>query len=107
MSWELLDRARQLADTGHIPVWHADLWRREASAIRAFVEDRCWSEALGSYVRFAGGQELDAALLLAVLLGYGRPDDGRLAAAVDAIRLTPEQLGRGVVANSASSSKST
>ena len=39
---------------------------------------------LGSYTRHAGGEELDASLLLGVLLGYGAADPGRLAATVDA-----------------------
>jgi GH15 family glucan-1,4-alpha-glucosidase len=92
MCWVALDRACQLADGGHIPARDAASWRREAELIRAFVEDRCWSSARGSYMRFAGGEELDAALLLGVVLGYGSPDDRRLAGTVDAVR---RELSRG------------
>ena len=63
---------------------HASTWRRERLAIREFIETRCWSERLGSYTRQAGGEELDASLLLGVLFGYDAPDPGRLAATVDA-----------------------
>ena len=61
-------------------------------AIREFIETHCWSERLGSYTRRAGGEDLDASLLLGVLFGYDAPDPGRLAATVDALR---RELGRG------------
>ena len=73
MCWVALDRALRLGDAGHIPGRHASTWRREGLAIREFIETRCWSERLGSYTRQAGGEELDASLLLGVLLGYERP----------------------------------
>src|SRR5690606_30132465 len=45
----------------------------------------CWSERKRSYVRYAGSEELDAAVLFAVLLGFHDPRR-RLPATVDAIR---------------------
>jgi GH15 family glucan-1,4-alpha-glucosidase len=92
MCWVALDRARRLCDADHVPSRGASTWRREQSAIREFIETRCWSSRLGSYTRYAGGEELDASLLLGVLLGY--PDAGcnRSAATVDALR---RGLGRG------------
>ena len=92
MCWVALDRALRLADDGHVPSRNASRWRHEAEAIRAFVDDRCWSSARGSYVRSAGAKELDAALLLGILLGYGTPDSERLQATVDAVA---RELGRG------------
>ena len=92
MCWVALDRALRLSDAGHIPARHASGWRDEALAIRAFVETRCWSERLDSYTRHAGGEELDASLLLGVLLGYESSSPGRLTATVNAIR---RHLGRG------------
>jgi len=92
MCWVALDRALRLSDAGHIPARHASRWRDEALAIRAFVETRCWSERLDSYTRHAGGEELDASLLLGVLLGYESSSPGRLTATVNAIR---RHLGRG------------
>jgi GH15 family glucan-1,4-alpha-glucosidase len=68
------------------------MWRDEALAVRDFIETRCWSGRLGSYTRHAGGEELDASLLLGVLLGYESTDTGRLSATVDAIR---RELGHG------------
>jgi GH15 family glucan-1,4-alpha-glucosidase len=92
MCWVALDRALRLSDAGHLPSRHASTWRREALAIRDFIETRCWSQRLGSYTRQAGAEELDASLLLGVLFGYDAPDPGRLTATVNALR---RHLGRG------------
>jgi GH15 family glucan-1,4-alpha-glucosidase len=92
MCWVALDRALRLCDAGHVPSRHASTWRREKFAIREFIETRCWSERLGSYSRHAGGEELDASLLLGVLLGYEGQDPGRPATTVDAVR---RELGHG------------
>ena len=94
MCWVALDRALRLCDTGHIPSRHASAWRLEALAIREFIETHCWSERLGSYTRDAGGHELDASLLLGVMLGYESPDPGRLSATVLTIR---RELGHGAL----------
>jgi GH15 family glucan-1,4-alpha-glucosidase len=92
MCWVALDRALRLCDAGHVPSRHASTWRREMLAIREFIETRCWSERLGSYSRHAGGDELDASLLLGILLGYEGQDPGRFAATVTALR---RDLGHG------------
>ena len=92
MCWVALDRAVRLSDAGHVPPGHAATWRREALAIREFIETRCWSQRLGSYARHAGGEELDASVLLGVLLGYGAEDPARLAATVTVLQ---RDLGRG------------
>jgi GH15 family glucan-1,4-alpha-glucosidase len=92
MCWVALDRAAGLADGGDIPGDGAARWRAEAAAIREFVERECWSESLGSYVRFAGGEELDASLLLAALMGYDDAREHRLGSTIEAIR---QALGDG------------
>jgi GH15 family glucan-1,4-alpha-glucosidase len=92
MCWVALDRAVRLSEAGHVPAGHVATWRREALAIRDFIETRCWSQRLGSYTRHAGGEELDASILLGVLLGYGAEDPGRPAATVTVLR---RDLGRG------------
>jgi GH15 family glucan-1,4-alpha-glucosidase len=94
MCWVALDRALRLCDAGHIPAKHASAWRRERLAVRDFVETRCWSPRRGSYTRAAGGEELDASLLLGVLFGYESPDPARLPATVDAVR---RELGHGAL----------
>jgi len=85
MCWLALDRAGRLADRGELPARHRDRWRREADAIRAFVEGRCWSDALGSYSRIAGSSDVDASLLMLPIVGYGDPRGGRIAGTIDAV----------------------
>jgi GH15 family glucan-1,4-alpha-glucosidase len=92
MCWVALDRALQLAEAGYLPPDHAPTWRRERRAIRDFIEIRCWSDRLRSYTREADREELDASLLLGVLLGYDANQPDRLSATVDSIR---GELGRG------------
>ena len=81
-----LDRAVALADRQLIPGRHAERWRSEAAAVRAFVDAHCWSESKRSYVRAAGDDELDASLLLAIVHRYTAEDGERIERTVDAIR---------------------
>jgi GH15 family glucan-1,4-alpha-glucosidase len=92
MCWVALDRALRLADSGTVPASNSPRWRREAAAIRRFVDEHCWSQRLGSYVRYAGSDELDASLLVGVLTGYSEPAESRLASTIEAVR---RGLGRG------------
>ena len=90
MCWVALDRAVSLAAAGHIPDERVPRWRESAAAIQRFVDERCWSEERRSYVRFAGADELDAALLMAAIVGCH--DDDRARTTVDAVR---RELGNG------------
>jgi GH15 family glucan-1,4-alpha-glucosidase len=89
-----LARAAALADTGAIPGGGRDRWRREAAAVREFVETRCFSVDKDAYVRFAGSEELDASVLLASIMGYAADTDPRLMTTVDAVRT---ELARGAL----------
>jgi GH15 family glucan-1,4-alpha-glucosidase len=92
MCWVALDRAVQLAGRGQIPATHVPRWQAEAAAVRAFVDERCWSETKGTYVRSAGGDDLDASLLLGVLFGFVEARSDRARGTIDAIR---RELGHG------------
>jgi GH15 family glucan-1,4-alpha-glucosidase len=81
-----LARAAQMADGGLIPAAAVRRWTAEEQRVRAFVETRCWSERKQSYVRAATDETLDAALLLAVALGYAPARSPRLVGTVDAVR---------------------
>jgi GH15 family glucan-1,4-alpha-glucosidase len=85
LCWVALDRAVRLALAGHIPSEHADRWRTTAVAIRAFIEDRCWSPEKHSYTRAAGTSDLDASVLLGTRFGYSDPSDERFGSTVDAL----------------------
>jgi GH15 family glucan-1,4-alpha-glucosidase len=85
MCWVALDRAIGLASSGHIPSDHVPRWRREAARIRAFVEERCWSERKNSYLRSADSEELDASVLFASLVGFADPAGPRMRGTLEAI----------------------
>lgn len=86
LCWVALDRAQRLARHGHIAGAHAGRWLAEAEAIRAFVDEHCWSADTGSYVRSAGSRELDASLLLGALMDYPAGRDPQMAATISAVR---------------------
>ena len=50
---------------------------RSSSRAAELLETRCWNEEIGALTQVAGEPQLDAALLLAVHLGYFAPDDPR------------------------------
>jgi GH15 family glucan-1,4-alpha-glucosidase len=86
MCWVALARACDLAKRGVIPAGHVQRWVREGELIHDFVETRCFSRAKRSYIRHAGSDELDASLLLGILLSYGDPATDRWAGTIDAVR---------------------
>jgi GH15 family glucan-1,4-alpha-glucosidase len=87
-----LARACELAAQGHLASKHVERWQQEHRRIREFIETCCYSESNASYIRSPGEEELDAALLLAVLAGYDDARAPRLVGTVDAVR---RELGRG------------
>jgi GH15 family glucan-1,4-alpha-glucosidase len=85
MCWVALDRAIALAASSRVPSDRVDRWARERDAIEAFVEERCWSDWLHSYVRSDGSGDLDASVLHASILGYGEPAGERMLGTLAAI----------------------
>ncbi len=86
MCWVALGRAQRLAERGLLPTRHRARWAEQAIAVRDFIEQECYSRQRESYVRFAGGDELDASVLLGLLSGYGEARSPRWAHTVAAIR---------------------
>jgi len=87
-----LERAAALAERKILPAGGVERWRREAAAIREFVETRCYLARKRSYARAADGEDLDAAALLGLLHGYADPAGARGRGTIDAIA---RELGRG------------
>lgn len=83
--WTALDRAVRLAEAGQLAAPHVDRWRMERQAIRTWVDAHCWSQAKQAYTFYAGGDDLDAAVLLAARTGFCDGDDPRLHSTIDAI----------------------
>ena len=90
--WVALDRAVRLAEAGHLTTPHPHRWHCERDAVRAFVDEHCWSPTKQSYTLHAGTDKLDASVLLAARTGFLAPDDPRLNTTIDAVRaeLTPD-----------------
>ena len=86
MCWVALDRALRLASAGRIPEAGATRWDAARTDVAQFIESRCWSDTKSSYVRAAGGDDLDAGLLLGVIYGYGDLHGPRMRQTVAAIR---------------------
>jgi GH15 family glucan-1,4-alpha-glucosidase len=85
MCWVALDRAITLTSGSRVDGDRAARWTRERDAIRTFVEERCWSDERNCYVRAEGGDDLDASVLHASLLGYLDPTGPRMLGTLDAI----------------------
>jgi GH15 family glucan-1,4-alpha-glucosidase len=85
-AWLAFDRALDLAKQGELPDDHANHWRKQREAVQAFVEARCWSEEIGAYVEFAGGDSLDASVLRGARMGWGTLSPERFARTIDAVR---------------------
>ena len=85
MHWAGAQRAVEVAealDADELAAKARDLEARAAE----LLDTRCWSDEVGALTQVAGEPQLDAALLLAVHLGYLTADDPRAASHVDAIR---------------------
>jgi GH15 family glucan-1,4-alpha-glucosidase len=92
MCWVALDRAVRLSKLGLVPRDHERRWRAEAQAILDFIETRCWSDDLESYVRSPESEELDASLLLGALMDYPSARDPQMGKTISALR---RRLGSG------------
>ena len=84
--WVALDRAISLAEAGEVPTGNIERWREQRRAVIEWVDEHCWSEALQSYTFYPGTDELDAATLLAVRVGFPASEPQRLHSTVDVIR---------------------
>lgn len=84
MCWVALDRAANLAERHLIPDRHLPRWQSAREEIATFVETRCVSPRRNCYVRSAGSEDLDAAVLLGHLYGY-HGDDQRMRATMTAV----------------------
>jgi GH15 family glucan-1,4-alpha-glucosidase len=85
MHWAGARRAVEVAEAMSADALAArarDVERRAAE----LLETKCWNDEIGALTQVAGETQLDAALLLAVHLGFFAADDPRATSHVDAIR---------------------
>ncbi len=85
MHWAGARRAVEIAETLGAEELADRALELEARAAD-ILETRCWNDEIGALTQVAGEPQLDAALLLAIHLGFFAPDDPRAARHVDAIR---------------------
>lgn len=88
--WQALSRACQMAERGHIAKDCLPRWQRERERIAEWVEENCWSEAKQAYTFYAGTDDLDASIALAVPFGFDGKE--RMRTTLKAVRA---ELGRG------------
>lgn len=81
--WQALNRAAYLAKEGHIPNTHLLRWQRERDRVAEWVNAHCWSEGKRSYTAWAGTEDLDASIALAVRFEFEGAE--RLASTIHAI----------------------
>jgi GH15 family glucan-1,4-alpha-glucosidase len=85
MAWVALDRAiksvEQFGAVGPI-----DRWRASRQAIFDEVCRRGWSPEVGAFTQCYGSKDLDAALLMAPVVGFLPATDPRVASTIDAIQ---------------------
>jgi GH15 family glucan-1,4-alpha-glucosidase len=84
--WMALDRALGLVACDQLPATHADRWREERHRAHEFVEHRCWSEGVGAYTEFAGGESLDAAVLRGARMRWSNVSPDRFSRTIQAVR---------------------
>jgi GH15 family glucan-1,4-alpha-glucosidase len=92
MHWAGARRAVEVAEALEAPELAArarEIERRAAEVL----EKQCWNDEIGALTQVAGEPQLDAALLLAVHLGFLSADDPRATTHVDAISAALEVDG--------------
>jgi GH15 family glucan-1,4-alpha-glucosidase len=84
MSWVALDRAVRIARDRSFP---ADIvrWMKVRDEIFHTIMRENWSDRRTAFVQYAGGEVLDAAVLLMPLVRFIAPDDPRWLSTLDAI----------------------
>ena len=85
MHWAGARRAVEVAEALEAPELAAHARTVELRA-RELLETQCWNDEIGALTQVAGEPQLDAAMLLAIHLGFFEPEDPRAYRHVDAIR---------------------
>lgn len=89
--WQALTEAARLGEMGQIP-GDFEHWLSESEAIHEWILENCWSEQRQSFVAWAGGDSLDASVLLHAASGFDRT--WRMSSTIDVIQA---ELGNGLL----------
>lgn len=82
--WVALDRAVKLGERLGAAADPAG-WSEERDAVRAAILEQAWCEELGAYGGALGSDQLDAGVLLMLLVDFLEPDDERMTSTIDVI----------------------
>ncbi|HYV01626.1 MAG TPA: glycoside hydrolase family 15 protein, partial [Actinomycetota bacterium] len=86
MCWVALDRGIRMArESGRRAPAPTRTWARARDEIRAAVEGQGYDVRRGIFVRWFGGRDVDAALLLLPMVGFVDYDDDRMVRTTDAV----------------------
>ena len=85
MSWVTLDRAVKIAERCDKGGRGVERWRREMPRIHAEVMRRGWSERLGAFRQRYDSEDLDAAALLVIVMGFLPANHPRAVATVERV----------------------
>lgn len=87
MSWAACDRLAKIAS--HLSQHdRAHCWRQRAEKIQSFINENCWSEDRQAFVARAGGQDLDASVLLMAEVGFVSPSHPRFINTLRSVEAT-------------------
>ncbi len=78
LCWTAVDRLHGLAMEGYLPRRLATGYAETREEIRREIVGRCWNQTLESYVATAGGDQVDASLLLMSWYGFELPGSTRM-----------------------------
>ncbi len=85
MAWVVFDRAIRLAERFGLD-GPLDRWRQVRQEIHAEVCEKGYDAQRGTFTQYYGSQELDAAALAVVLVGFLPGSDPRVTGTIDAVR---------------------
>jgi GH15 family glucan-1,4-alpha-glucosidase len=84
MAWAVFDRSIKMAEQLGLDA-PLERWRELRAEIHAQVCERAYDAERGTFTQYYGSDELDAAVLVLVLVGFLPPDDVRIVGTVDAV----------------------
>jgi GH15 family glucan-1,4-alpha-glucosidase len=84
MAWVAFDRVIKIAEMGRLEA-PLDRWRQTREVIHKQVCEKAFNRRLNSFVQHYDSEQLDASLLLMVIVGFLPPEDPRIHGTVEAI----------------------
>jgi len=84
MAWVVFDRSIKMAEQLELEA-PLDRWRELRAEIHAQVCEHGYDSERGTFTQYYGSDELDAAALVLVVVGFLPPDDERMISTVDTI----------------------